>query len=71
VASNLAGAWRRMRRYSMSDFNAVFTSGFISSSSTQWYGQNIILTTFIFEQKSNTTLGCVWYCCCGFKKVVL
>jgi hypothetical protein len=38
-------------------FDAVFTSGFISSSSTQWYGQNTILTTFIFEQKSNTTLN--------------
>jgi hypothetical protein len=38
-----------------SDFDAVFTNGFVSSSSTQWYGQNTILTTFIFEQKSNTT----------------
>ena len=35
----------------MSVFDAVFTSGFVSSSSTQWYGQNTILTTFIFEQK--------------------
>jgi hypothetical protein len=34
-----------------SDFDAIFTSGFVSSSYTQWYGQNIILTTFIFEQK--------------------
>jgi len=34
-----------------SDFDVVFTSGFVSSSSTHWYGQNTILTTFIFEQK--------------------
>jgi hypothetical protein len=32
------------------------------ASSTQWYGQNTILTTFIFEQKSNTTLNqMLWY----------
>jgi hypothetical protein len=30
--------------------------------STRWYGQNTILTTFIFEQKSNTTLNhMLWY----------
>jgi len=40
-----------------SDFDAVFTSGFVSASSTQWYGQNTILRTFIFEQKSNTPLN--------------
>jgi hypothetical protein len=45
----------RAAREHVSD--AVFTSGFISSSSTQWYGQNTILTTFIFEKKSNTTLN--------------
>jgi len=45
-----------------SDFEAVFTSGFVSSSFTQWCGQNTILTTFIFEQKSNTTLNHqLWY----------
>jgi hypothetical protein len=57
VASHLAGASRRVRTFSTSDFNAVFTNGFVSSSSTQWYGQNTVLTTFIFEQKSNTTLN--------------
>ena len=51
VASHLAGAWWRVRMIPTSDFDAVFTSGFVSSTSTQWYGQNIILTTFIFEQK--------------------
>jgi hypothetical protein len=60
--SHLAGAWRRVRTVPTSDFDAVFTSGFVSSSSTQWYGQNTILTTFIFEQKSNTTLNHqLWY----------
>jgi len=50
---------RRVRTCSTSDFDVVFTSGFVSSSSTQWYGQNTILTTFIFEQKSNTALNLV------------
>jgi len=36
---------------STSDFDAVFTSGFVFSSFTQWYGQNTFLTTFIFGQK--------------------
>jgi hypothetical protein len=53
----LSGACWRVRACPTSEFCAVFTSGFISSSSTQWYGQNTILTTFIFEQKSNTTLN--------------
>jgi len=48
---------RRVTAIMTSDFDIVFTSGFVSSSSTRWYGQNIILTTFIFEQKSNTTLN--------------
>jgi hypothetical protein len=43
-------AWRRVRRCPTFDFDAVFNSGFVSSSSTQWYGQNTILITFIFEQ---------------------
>jgi hypothetical protein len=34
MASNLAGAWRRVRTIPTFDFNAVFTSGFVSSSST-------------------------------------
>jgi hypothetical protein len=52
--------WRVTAREDV--FDVVFTSGFVSSSSTQWYGQNTILTTFIFEQKSNTTLYHVlWY----------
>jgi hypothetical protein len=51
------GAWRRVWTFPTSEFDAVFTRGFVSSSSTQWYDQNIILTTFIFEQKSNTTLN--------------
>jgi len=55
VGRCLAGAWWRVRPCPTSDFDAVFTSGFVSSSSTRWYGQNTILTTFIFEQKSNTT----------------
>jgi len=50
VANHPTGAWRRIRPFMMSDFIAVFTSGFVSSSSTQWYGQNTILITFIFEQ---------------------
>jgi hypothetical protein len=53
---------RRVRACTMFYFDAIFTSGFVSSSSTQWYGQNTILTTFIFEQKSNTTLNHMfWY----------
>jgi hypothetical protein len=47
----------RVRMFQMFDFDAVLTNGFVSSSSTQWYDQNTILTTFIFEQKSNTTLN--------------
>jgi len=59
---HLVCACRRVRPCPTSDFNVVFTSGFVSSFSTQWYGQNTILTTFIFEQKSNTTLNHVlWY----------
>jgi hypothetical protein len=42
---------RRVRACPTFDFHVIFTSGFVSSSSTQWYGQNTILTTFIFEQK--------------------
>ena len=62
VGSLLSGACWCVRACPMSEFCAVFTSGFVSSSSTQWYGQNIILTTFIFEQKSNTTLNHkLWY----------
>jgi hypothetical protein len=62
VGRRLTGAWWLVRPFSMSDFDAVFTSGFVSSSSTQWYGQNTILTTLIFEQKSNTTLNhMLWY----------
>jgi hypothetical protein len=53
---------RCIRECTMFYFDAVFTCGFVSSSSTQWYGQNTILTTFIFEQKSNTTLNhMLWY----------
>jgi hypothetical protein len=62
VGRRLAGEWWRVRPCPTSDFDAVFTSGFVSASSTQWYGQNTILTTFIFEQKSNTLLNHVlWY----------
>jgi hypothetical protein len=62
VDSHLTGACKRLRLCPTSDFDAVFTSGVISSSFTQWYGQNIILTTFIFGQKSNTTLNhMLWY----------
>jgi hypothetical protein len=57
VDNHLVGICRRVRACPTSDFDVVFTSGFVSSSSIQWYGQNIILTTFIFEQKSNTTLN--------------
>ena len=57
VGSLLSGTCLRVRRFLTSDFDAAFNSGFVSSSSTQWYGQNTILTTFIFEQKSNTTLN--------------
>jgi len=54
----LFGAWGRVRAYLTSDIDAIFTSGFVSSSSTQWYGENIILITFIFlGKKSNTTLN--------------
>jgi hypothetical protein len=48
MGSLLAGAWRRVLPFSTFDFDAVFNSGFVFSSSTQWYGQNTILTTFIF-----------------------
>jgi hypothetical protein len=48
VDSHLTGACKRVRSCPTSDFDAVFTSGVTSSSFTQWYGQNIILTTFIF-----------------------
>jgi hypothetical protein len=51
LGSLLSSACWRVRACSPSDFDAIFTSGFVSSSSTQWYGKNIILTTFIFEQK--------------------
>jgi hypothetical protein len=55
VDRRLAGEWWRVRPCPTSDFDAVFTGGFVLASSTQWYGQNTILRTFIFEQKSNTT----------------
>jgi len=62
VGSLFSSACWRVRACPTSKFYAVFTNGFVSSSSTQWYGQNIILTTFIFEQKSNTTLNHkLWY----------
>jgi hypothetical protein len=51
VGSLLSGVCWRVRACPTSNFDAVFTSGFVSSSSTQWQGQNTILTTFIFEQK--------------------
>jgi hypothetical protein len=51
VGRRLTGAWWRVRPCPTSDFDTIFTSGFVSFSSTQWYGQNTILTTFIFEQK--------------------
>jgi len=57
VGRHLVGAYGSVRPRMTSDFDAVFTSGFVSSSFTQWYGQNTILTTFIFEQKSNTPLN--------------
>jgi hypothetical protein len=62
VGRRPAGEWWRVRLCPTSEFDAVFTSGFVSASSTQWYGQNTILTTFIFEQKSNTPLNHqLWY----------
>jgi hypothetical protein len=62
VGKRLAGTWRRVRTCVTFDFSAVFTSVLVSSSSTQWYGQNTILTTFIFGQKLNTTLSHkLWY----------
>jgi hypothetical protein len=42
---------RRRMTARKDDFDVGFNSGFVSSSFTQWYGQNTILTTFIFEQK--------------------
>jgi hypothetical protein len=45
------GAWPASSPAREDDFDAGFNSGFVSSSSTQWYGQNTILTTFIFDQK--------------------
>ena len=54
--------YRQVRPYLTSDFDVVFTSMIVSSSSTQWYCQNTILTTFIFGKKSNTTLNhMLWY----------
>jgi len=72
VGRRLAGEWWRVRPCPTSDFDAVFTSGFVSSSSTQWYSQNTILTTFIFEQKSNTPLNHVRSDtnCWGFRPVM-
>jgi len=62
VGRRPAGEWWRVRPCTTSDFDAVFTSGFVSASSTQWCGQNTIVRTFIFEQKSNTPLNHVlWY----------
>ena len=62
VGRRLAGEWWRVRPCPTSDFDAVFTSGFVSSSSTRWYGQNTILTTFIFEQKIKHHLNHqLWY----------
>jgi len=49
VGSLLSGACWRVQACPTSEFCTIFTSGFVSSSSTQWYGQNTILTTFIFE----------------------
>jgi len=57
VGRHLVGACGPVRPCPTFDFDAVFTSGFVSSSSTQWYGEKTILTTFIFEKKLNTTLN--------------
>jgi hypothetical protein len=62
VDSHLVSACRRVWPCSMSDFDVIFTSVLVFSSSTQWYGQNTILTIFISGQKSNTTLNhMLWY----------
>jgi len=58
VDRRLAGTCGSVQPCPTYNFDVVFTSVFVSSSSTQWYNQNTILTTFIFEQKSNTTLNC-------------
>jgi hypothetical protein len=42
VGRRPAGEWWRVRPWPTSDFDAVFTNGFVSASSTQWYGQNTI-----------------------------
>jgi hypothetical protein len=52
----------RVRPFSTFKFYVVFTSVLVSSFFSQCYIQNTIVRTFIFEQKSNTTLNHVlWY----------
>jgi len=62
VGSLLISACERVRPCPTYHFCVVFTSMLVSSFFSQWYGQNTILTTFIFWQKSNTTLNHkLWY----------
>jgi hypothetical protein len=71
VASNLAGAWRRVMTIPTFDFDVVFNSGFVSSSFTQWYGENTILTNFIFEQNQTPFYTmCSDTNCWGFRPVM-
>jgi len=62
VGKCLVDACGLVRPCSTSEFCVVFTVVLVSSSSTWWYSQNTILTTFIFKQKSKTTLNqMLWY----------
>jgi hypothetical protein len=62
VGKRLVDACGLVRPCSTSEFCVVFTVVLVSSSSTWWYSQNTILTTFIFKQKSKTTLNqMLWY----------
>jgi len=71
VASNLAGTWRRVMTIPTSDFDVVFNSGLVSSSSTQLYGENTILTNFIFEQNQTPLYTmCSDTNCWGFRPVM-
>ena len=57
VDSHLVSACWSVQTFLTFDFHVVFTSVLFSFSSTWWYDQNTIWTTFIFEQKSNITLN--------------
>jgi hypothetical protein len=54
VGNAVVGACWRVRSCRTSVLHQVFTSGFVSSSYTQWYVKKHVLRTLIFEFGSNT-----------------